>query len=1075
MAYIKPRAGTNFPTSLFYTSSAQYDASFSSWAPWGAGGEVVGLLDGASRTCRFKFKTPASGTRIDSLRFRFDGIHGQGGRYAPVVTIVKASQATTETYIRPASTGSDKVFATTIRSGYLDGTANSSINHFDATITTDAKGAAIAFNTDYYMYIMPSTRTTANYHAWHINAYSDHFEVRIDASITTYTNCSGPTTVTASAASGQVMRNNRIIPGRKIKLSWSGAKHGTANSIRKYIIDYWEAGSGKWVNNYTSKSSSATSDSIEINLPSNTRGKAYEFRVRAEAPYNTAGTKYSQYVYNNTLPGVPTGIVFNSPTIPSTSTSTTISSYTAGAAGGGGLAEVYSFTSTDTSNARRVWSGNTYDVASPSSTYYFRTWDGLEYSSYTTYTLYKNTKPTISSLTHIIEAPTSQPGYSSTTYPFGVNLKVSMSTSKASGTVYYEAKVGTTTTDVTSATWQAVGNNKFSSSSYSSTISTIGVVSATQSGNSFQRYIKLRYRYHDGIEYSDWQELTNGGFYTGDHISTIDAIYNTAGTSDQAGANTNHFYQDLHFEVDSNAAITNRTVYYSTSSDKSNAAEVTGASYIQNTSGITIKGITTGPVVAGQKYYFWIRSRYSDGSTKDSTVYSKTRVPAFKFENIVLSSEVAKTIQYPDSEMVISFAQKGYSDHSIAPTENFALQIFYGTSNQRNIPYILTEEPSATKFTAKYSSIYPMKLDAESGDNPFNLEFNKEYQVNFRISIKNAFGVTYTGTSAPFTLSLKHPPYFSTNYPVITERYTTTTDKVTIPTNAKVFAGEKIYFRYEQAISRNGTSIDYSLERRDDNGAWISINRRTDNAIGTTPNVVEYITTLSAIGTPSKRRYSLVADDGINPPVRKEFDIILLASQQGTPIIEFREIEGDHPASPTLVINVDSLRSFSGDTSLEGSALKEVKYYWEGSLDAQFQTDVSVAQIPGSPFAHPNISALAGINNYTPATWVKVPSSTDITYYRIKMVLVPDTDGHGATTVESISNIVAVYPSVPTYRWRPQYLGINTLSQSEDAAFEVQDTPQKYKVYFKTHGGKEITIDVRTQEIDGAKIDGGTY
>lgn len=98
-----------------------------------------------------------------------------------------------------------------------------------------------------------------------------------------------------------------------VTLSWSGAKPGTNNAIRGYLIQYHEGNAdGSLWESYKTVStitSSATSGSVTINLPAEIdRGNPIEFRAitlgASGDAYNSAA-KVSNRIKRNTIPGAP--------------------------------------------------------------------------------------------------------------------------------------------------------------------------------------------------------------------------------------------------------------------------------------------------------------------------------------------------------------------------------------------------------------------------------------------------------------------------------------------------------------------------------------------------------------------------------------------------------------------------------------------------------------------------------------------------------------------------------------------------------------------------------------------------
>lgn len=204
---------------------------------------------------------------------------------------------------------------------------------------------------------------------------------------TAVTSCGAPTSIWGSS--------DRVIPGEPYTFSWYGASSGISNSISDYCVAY-RYDSGSWTYDSTSSTSYTFTPSTSY------RGSTLQFAVQTRG--SAGSTHYSNWAYSDyyTINSLP----------PAPSISTNTSYYSCD--NGGNItftASVGSDTEGDSliiqySTDSSFSSYSTYSEAftqkfssgTSGATYYFRTYDGYEYSSTTSKSVYRNTPPTINSL-----------------------------------------------------------------------------------------------------------------------------------------------------------------------------------------------------------------------------------------------------------------------------------------------------------------------------------------------------------------------------------------------------------------------------------------------------------------------------------------------------------------------------------------------------------------------------------------------------------------------------------------------------------------------------------------------------
>lgn len=266
----------------------------------------------------------------------------------------------------------------------------------------------ISFSTDYLGYDLPSI--TVN----HNNDGTRSVPIRVELYLgsegsagtgviqgvinldTLIGKCTAPTSVSVSKAT--------IAPG-SVTVSWSGASAGNNNSISKYRL-FYKTGSAPTISDYT-----GFFDTTNTNYAPNiltSRGTTYYFKVQTigtVSGYDSDISSAQATCLVNTLPESPT---FDKPnqTITSTANPVEITVTADSDSGGGNKREVYYNTSNSHLGQSKLVLDNNYQgkiTFNPSPgrsiQYYFWTWDGIEYSSYSYRNIKRNLKPAFNTVT----------------------------------------------------------------------------------------------------------------------------------------------------------------------------------------------------------------------------------------------------------------------------------------------------------------------------------------------------------------------------------------------------------------------------------------------------------------------------------------------------------------------------------------------------------------------------------------------------------------------------------------------------------------------------------------------------
>lgn len=206
-----------------------------------------------------------------------------------------------------------------------------------------------------------------------------------------YTACGAPTIITSPSGP--------ITPTSSITVSWSGAAAGTANSITGYRL-YYNYGSVPTTSS-SSVSTSSTSYTFTAGVPdlSSHRGQRLYFKVvtvGSASGYNSPISTASSNTLINSLPNAPSRVTEIKDVYESSKANSSINiQINAGSDPQGTTTSVYYSTSVE--GTYSVYSGSLKMPSQGNSqSYYFKTWDGLEFSSnYTSVILNINSKPTV--------------------------------------------------------------------------------------------------------------------------------------------------------------------------------------------------------------------------------------------------------------------------------------------------------------------------------------------------------------------------------------------------------------------------------------------------------------------------------------------------------------------------------------------------------------------------------------------------------------------------------------------------------------------------------------------------------
>ena len=561
-----------------------------------------------------------------------------------------------------------------------------------------------------------------------------------------YTSCTAPTSVTAGAAIQK--------PGAAVTISWSGASGGTNNAISSYVL-YYNAGSAPTEN---SSQVSVTTTSYNFTIPSNAgRTSTYYFKVKTigSAGYNSGLSTAQASVKVNQLPNAPT--VSASPTrIKSTGSTTVTFTVTAGATNDTGQTAVLYY-ATSATGAKESFTSPLKKDLSATTTYYFWTYDGLEFSSAASASIVKNTPPTIGSIT--------MEPYNRATYTPSVRdgyvKNINGSAANVTGTnVSYQWKL-------------LIGSGSSATSANISTSSSFTNVDVTAYGVTFNSTYQLALVVTDDLGES--ATAYSSTVYGIPAAPTISIINNRSDTNWDSSHNVNpsHFEDGIRvkYNPNNNNGINKRVLEYSTASNFSSYSTI-------NLSGVSYDDVNLSSLTRGATYYF--RVRYTCNSTTAVSNVSSGYMRAndiapnitaitqqsgsaikpytqdylnFTFTNSPISWAAAQDVatsyggiystkfKYSTRSLNVTSSDTGHANGTVTGTVTLSSittaswKTLLGTTNAPNTTYTITLEITAINgFGATFV-----------GTKTFNVNFIEGFvanQGNLQLSIKTDSGFT---------------------------------------------------------------------------------------------------------------------------------------------------------------------------------------------------------------------------------------------------------------------------------------------------------------------------------------------
>ena len=503
------------------------------------GSHIVGWEGARYRIEKYKFTT--GNYPITAVSINFGSVSHFGGNTSFTIYY----RITQDSDCEKSLAGADSSYTGTVSISNGKATASKTIN--------------LAKNTTYYIYVWSKKLSGEGPDYWGAKNWSSS-AATITATETQTTKCSAPTSVTVS--------KTIVSPTGSFKISWSGAKGGTNNQIVSYdvYLKVSSTGTAPKVDNYDKKiwvdvADGTTSGSKTINLSDLgiplTRGHkivcGVVTRGWAEENYYS-GIKIGSPVKINQLPASPK-IVSTNTRVVSASGTEVIFNVTAGSEPDEQSRTLYYATSS--TGTKTKFTSPLSKTLNAAATYYFYTYDGIEYSPATSINITLNTKPVIKNIeVNTISTYTALNGNGINKYQKGYADKIQPKiTANKSGTLKIIVEMSNSNnTDSTTTYDQTYTFKDYKLTSYDNVILDtydINIAAVNKFSEETLKSTNIKWRLKfvltDGIDDSDakYFPTEEGYFYAIAHAPSLDASFNRFADSKVPGTIANQIWREV--------------------------------------------------------------------------------------------------------------------------------------------------------------------------------------------------------------------------------------------------------------------------------------------------------------------------------------------------------------------------------------------------------------------------------------------------------------------------------------------------------------------------------------------------
>lgn len=914
-----------------------------------------------------------------------------------------------------------------------------------------------------------------------------------------YTACTAPTSIITKDKNGN---NVSILPqNEKVVVSWSGAKAGSNNAITKYRV-FWKNGSAPTTNSYTNYED-VTTTSIEMTL-SGARGNNYYFKVQ------TIGTISG---YNSEISSTYTTCKINQlPPAPSVIPSTTIVPSSGGSISfslnaidpDGQIVNFYYATTNDaTAEKTLIQNGGNLEVKN-SQTYYFYSYDGLEYSStFTEQAIALNKKPTISigvagSGTKYTSELLEDTGYTN----FYTKVLGTVTSNKEVGNVYWYCRYATIPTINEPPVWTKIDLG-INNSPYEFDLTLNNIL------NKLSNIIyQVGALYNDGIEETDivWD---NTNFVIAP-LPVIGDFINQHGKINIEYSIPNYFYQNASIIGTKDSSITSIIV------NINNNATVSNASTVSN---------------YGEVGYFKINITGTIPNTEYELTFTINRVigsieKKFTITSIGLPLKDVGAIKQPLSSSDISSQSEILKPHTDSGTFYITLYNFFGTTiyNSVNTNYDGTENLSncisfclvkgakELNITTNYSDISSNanlrftcnKNFYEIANNVLELDLETINTVDLKVVFKDVFGQLHYITKTNYlTLDFREP--FSNNSslslllnsnPISSLSKIQEKDEIGIKFdwyayNIQIATIQTYIYRSDTNIAPELNSTAWEKYQNNSNYQWtIDLGTETTGASADRSRYGSK-TYIYTVGELNKSNYVFFKIETDINGQKKTFpsnknELIGYTTQRhvSIPDLKIASFSYDEETKEIKYIH-ESYDSGGGNTPGDvtdtSNGITKLEVGLQYSTDFSSETNIKYIDMTGG-----EADDFVSLFTYTDNTNIKEEQTSTAehilsftkeswSYYNFRLVVKTTI---GSIVKTSYSKGFTIYNLTPTVSYRKNQLGINTkpedVTVGADGVIYIQATTDKKQIYIIS-ANHTIKISLEDGSIDGANIDCGTW
>lgn len=909
------------------------------------------------------------------------------------------------------------------------GTTKRSFNYsFTATSSSAGTSDRITF----------SFRNNSTYDSGY-NSFSTYTDFSTPALL--WTNCTAPSRVSSTSSS--------IITPGTLSVNWTEGTSGVDNTIKNYTV-YWlvSSTSGQLPTTSWYSGKETTSNlSYSITIPESYRGQYISVRVQSNATYNSPISSSSVSRSVNSLPSEPT--TSGSVVVSSTTPSAMIEVSPGKANFGSSSTEVHYATSI---TGKKNKAGNSVSVPR-GNTYYFWTWDGLEYSSsYSVATVTANIPPNIKVALDGVPVTSTNSSYSEKNIIEAINFKIS----ELNKSCYYSLNIYNKD-NILLKTWK---NDVWitTETSVSLDARSIGLPSG-------EYYFSFSCR--DNLESGNTKRFpeTSASYYYIPPLPTFSSntTYNQFSDGNVPknvpGANSTDFYQKLRFassHYDSylydNGIFrldtgSNETISYTVNKKKDSKTSPTKIFY-----DITI----TSDLVPGQTYDFFPTLQLA-GLTS-SALISRRRTPAL--DPTPSSGSILYIKPFTDgwnkaedkpatSSKKISISKGSFVGGTLDDS-------FYNYYNiDKNSKWWKSEILISDNQKIDISTL--PKKDSISGD---------YYERNFSITDSTFFnkipsGVSKTGTltcALKNTITNRFGQTISKQSSIVTLDFNENPEIISISKTANnteyLYEDGTLQLEYKyRTYSENKITYSYLINRNDGNGVVTYGGIRT-NEDSTSPVfgigrlLSETVNIPIGEITSSKPCiFNIRFYDGNSTSYDTKFNISCKRIRFVNPIISFGKAVYNKEGTNSYNVSCQYTISDYGydpdqKTTVQGLSISKE------SLTLNLSTE-SITPSTGDAVFHLN-------NEIVDFEIGRLTLTTTIIY-----------NGQSITKI-STSNDLIIYGITPTIAYRQNHLGINTSTLQNDSILTIAPTSGRKIIYLQKYGSTDtFKINLATGTLEG--------